>query len=132
MLGAELLPIRCRPATCPRAQVRAAAARRTHWLKGILYLPVGIKFWRQGAPGWAIAADATAYLAVTLLLLPTCMALAEVRLDPLLTIPVVILPTGSHLSQPRGGHCRLHCRRTGVGRAAGSHRVQGKTHGMVS
>ncbi len=74
----------CRPAAL--AQVRAAAARQTHWLKGTLYLPVGLKFWRQGAPGWAIAADAAAYLAVTLLLLPTCMALAEVRLDALLTI----------------------------------------------
>ena len=61
---------------CP--QLRAAAARRTHWLAGLLYLPVGAHFWRQGAPGWAIAADAAAYLAVTLLLLPTCMALAEV------------------------------------------------------
>ena len=60
-------------------QVRAAVARRIHWLTALAYLPVGIHFWRQGAPGWAIAADAAAYLGVTLLVLPTCMALAEVR-----------------------------------------------------
>ena len=62
--------------TC--AQLRAAAARRTHWLTGLLYLPVGVHFLRQGAPGWAVAADAAAYFAVMLLVLPTCMALAEV------------------------------------------------------
>ena len=60
------------------AQVRTAVARRTHRLAALMYLPVGLHFWRQGAPGWAIAADAAAYLAVMLLVLPTCMALAEV------------------------------------------------------
>ena len=64
---------------CPRGcQVRAAVARRTHFLTALMYLPVGLHFWRQGAPGWAIAADASAYLALTLLVLPTFMALAEV------------------------------------------------------
>ena len=53
-------------------------ARRYHRLTALLYIPIGLRFWRQGAPSWAVTADAVAYLAITLLLLPTSMALAEV------------------------------------------------------